>query len=83
MSELTKKQKKAYLKEFQPKVGHFGRKCPFCGSHDHVLTLNREVSGKLAELGTWIRFDVECQKCLECWQDIYKLVDVEGYEDED
>ena len=72
MSALTKKQKKAYLKE----VKRFGRKCPFCGSS--------EVSGELAELEEmWIRVDVECNKCLEDWQDIYKLVDVEAYEAED
>jgi hypothetical protein len=72
MSILTKKQKKAYLKE----VKRFGRKCPFCGSY--------EVSSKLAdELGEmWIRLDIECNKCLEDWQEIYKLVDIE-YEDSD
>jgi hypothetical protein len=72
MSALTKKQKKAYLKE----VKRFGRKCPFCGSY--------EVNGELAELGEmWIRLDVECNKCLEDWQDIYKLVNVEACEVED
>jgi uncharacterized Zn finger protein len=71
MSTLTKKQKKAYLKE----VKRFGRKCPFCGSY--------EVTGEVAELGEmWIRLDVECNECREDWQDIYKLVDVEAYEGE-
>ena len=66
MSALTKKQKRAYLKE----VKRFGRKCPFCGA--------RELTADVAEPGDqWIRVDVECNKCLEDWVEIYKLVDVE------
>jgi hypothetical protein len=87
MSAITKKQKRAYLKE----VKRFGRKCPFCGSYKVSAKLGREDSGELAEepsgeiteLGpNWIRLDVECDKCLEVWQEIYKLVDIE-YEDSD
>jgi transcription elongation factor Elf1 len=66
MSTLTKKQKKAYLKE----VNRIGRKCPFCGSY--------KVSGGHAELGEmWVRQDVECNNCGEDCQDVYKLVDIE------
>ena len=66
MNVFTKKQRNAYLKEVQ----RIGRKCPFCGSY--------EVTAEVAELGSrWIRVDVECDKCLEDWTDIYKLVDIE------
>ena len=72
MNTLTKKQRKAYIKE----VGRIGRKCPFCGSY--------KVSGGHAELEEmWIRQDVECNNCGEDWQDIYKLGDIEQEEGED
>lgn len=71
MSEITKGQKKAYLKGAE----RLGSQCPFCDSFD--------VSREVAELGEmWIRVDVECEKCGENWTDIYKLVDVEGYNDD-
>ena len=75
MSELTRKQKKAYLKGL--KQWHV-RQCPFCGSEE----LTREIA-EPGEIWMDIRMDFECGKCLEIWSELYKLVNVGGYEDDD
>lgn len=65
MSDLTNKQKKAYLKNFK----RIGRKCPFCGSFKVILGAFDHEEFKL---------DIECGDCGEDWYEQLKISSI-GY----
>jgi len=67
MSELTKKQVKAYLKH--------PSKCPHCSSED-LDASPVDVDGKIG------LSNVVCKDCGESWCDTFTLTDVEGFKNE-
>ena len=64
MSDLTNKQKKAYLRNFKK----LGRKCPFCDSFNVNLgTFDPEE----------FRLDIECGNCGEEWHEQLEISSIE------
>ena len=62
MKKLTKKQIQDY-------IDGGGNNCPFCGDWD-IVGGDRDMDGGIMSQ------EIECSKCGQQWQDLYKLYNI-------